>query len=146
MMSRFGISFKSPSYGGAFFLCIVFHSLCSFAAWTNVYETEVKSEVEAIGVVSVIQPNYISIIYNNATEGIDQEIGFVKHDEIQMKYRAQWDEIRAGDEVIFRFTEIRSTREGRVETGEFRQESYVKDRRLNQLEFEKPVNKPLVSG
>ncbi len=137
---------KSPSFRGAFFVCILFHSFNLFAACTNVHETEIKNEIEDTGVVSVVQPNYISIIYNNATEGIDQEIGFVKHNEIQMKYRAQWDEIKAGDEVIFRFTEIRANREGRAETGEFRQESYVKDRRLNQMEFEKPDNKPLVSG
>jgi len=146
-MSRFGISLKSPSFRGAFFLLVLLCAVVSIGAWTNVHETEERKDMEMLGTVNVIQPNYISIVYNNSLDGVNQEVGFVRLGNVELKHRARWEDIRVGEKVIFRFVQIAGIREGRSEVGEFRQESYVKDRQLRQLEFEKPTaGKPLVSG
>lgn len=116
-------------------------------AWTNVHEAEEQTEMMMRGIVNAVQPNYISIIYNNSDEGINKEVGFVRTDSVQLKHRARWDDIQVGEKVTFRFVEVAVIREGRSESGEFRQQFYVKERRLNQLEFEKPkAGGPLVSG
>lgn len=128
-------------------MLVSFFSFIQLGAWTNVHESEERTDMEMPGIVNVIQPNYISIVYNNSLDGINQEVGFVRSGNVDLKHRARWEDIRVGDKVVFRFIQVAGIREGRSETGEFRQESHVKERQLRQIEFEKPVaGKPLVSG
>jgi len=145
-MSRIGIFKKSPSQRGAFFFVLGWAALFSVGAWTQVHETRESTEVEIAGVVSVIQPNYIVVVYNNALDGVEQEIGFSRTPDIKLKYRSHWEKIEKDEPVIFRFTETRRVREGRDVEGAIRRESYVIERSLKQLEFGKYENQALVSG
>ena len=110
------------------------------------FETKEEAEGTILSVVSAVQENYIALVYNSDKKGVEQEIGFVRTPDIRLIDKHKWEQIKRGEEVIAKFIEVRRVRSGKSDSGEFRRETTVLERRLVSLEFEAPRKKKLISG
>lgn len=115
-------------------------------AFVNVYEKKEESEGALLAAVSSIQENYIALVFNKDIKGVEEEIGFARGPDIKLINKHHWSEIKKGELVLAKYTEIRQVREGRVDTGEFKRESIVLNRRLSSLRFTKNEKTQLLSG
>gem|GEM_PF-5950453 len=118
----------------------------SGSIFINSYEKTEEIEASIEAVVSSIQDHYIALVYNESQKGIEREIGFHKNLDIRLIHKQRWDKIKKGEKVLARYVEKRRVREGKSDTGEFKQDSFVQDRKLTSLEFEEPQKRQLISG
>ena len=125
-------------------VCIFF--AFSGSRFINVYEKTEEIEASIMAVVSSIQDNYIALVYNESQKGVEREIGFHKNLDIRLIHKHRWDEIQKGEKVLARYVERRQVREGKSDTGELKQDSFVQDRTLMSLEFEEPQKRQLIAG